>query len=331
MNNDNELEQKNAEAKRLVARLVELKMKICSITGEQLSDKKFAERYLTFSDTAWSGLQSGSYYGGKLYVKEQDMLDSINDIESRLDAITAAADYSRAFIETTFVKAVKSRVKRAKDDPEDRRIVVGLSPTGGGKSAVAKWLVGKGALYAEGAQSWKSSYRAFCADVARACGTEVPMSAKQDRCEELMLKSMSNKYGTLVIDEANTLSGPCANGIKEIVNRTGFTVVLLAIPEFWDKFLEGNAGEVRQVVNRCQRVIRQERILVDDVRLFLKSRGLPEAFAGKITAEADNFGGFRTVISIMNEIAEDPTAEELEKSLDRHRKNYAAFNLGKRG
>ena len=52
-----------------------------------------------------------------------------------------------------------------------------------------------------------------------------------------MIKALSTRVGTLVIDEANTLSGPCANGIKEIVNRTGWTVVLLAIPEFWDSFL----------------------------------------------------------------------------------------------
>jgi len=324
-------DKKNEEAKRLIARLAELKTKIEEITGEALSDKKFTQRYTPYiSESQWSGLKNGTYYEGKLWIKEQDLRDAIGDIESRLDSIRESSDYSHKVLDTTFFRAIKNLVRRAKDDPEDRRIIVSLAPTGYGKTAVAKYLISKGAYYVEGTQSWKSSYRSFCADVAKAINKKVSPGAKQDKCEEAMIDAAKSKdFGTLVIDEANTLSGACANGIKEIVNRTNFTVVLLAIPEFWDKFLEGNAGEVRQVVNRCQRVIRQERITTDDVRLFLKSRKLPEAFAGKISGEADKFGGFRTVISIMNEIAEDPTEEGLDKSLERHRKNYAAFNLGR--
>jgi len=257
------------------------------------------------------------------------MRDSVSEIEGRLDGLRAAANYTRTFVTTALVSAVAGRVKRAKDDPEGRRIVVTLAPTGFGKTAIVKYLVSKGATAVDGMQSWKSSYRAFCASIAQACGTDVPASAKQDRAEELMLKALSNRDGTLVIDEANTLSGPCANGIKQIVNRTGYTVVLAAIPEFWDKFLEGNRGEVRQVVNRCQRVIRQETISVEDVKKFLKSRSLPLEFATEIAAAANRFGGFRTVISIMDEIRNDPTSEGLAKSISEHNRNYAAFNLGK--
>ena len=328
MNETNEEETRNAEARRLVERLLELKAKVSEITGKEVSDNDFAKRFLTISSTTWSKLQSGTYNGGKLYSAISGLRDSVNEIEGRLDGLKEAANYSRTFIDTSFVKAVAGRVKRAKDDPEDRRIVVCLAPSGFGKTAMVKYLVGSGAVAVEGLQSWKSSYRSFCASIAQACGTDVPASAKQDRAEELMLKALSTRDGTLVIDEANTLSGPCANGIKQIVNRTGYTVVLAAIPEFWDKFLEGNKGEVRQVVNRCQRVIRQEAISIDDVKKFLRSRNLPEDFARDITASANKFGGFRTVISIMNEIKDDPTREGLEKSIAEHNRNYAAFNLG---
>ena len=329
MSEQNEMDVRNAEAKRLIARLVELKAKVGEIVGGEMSDNDFAKKFLTFSATTWSKLQSGSYNGGKLFSMEQDMRDSINEIEGRLDGLREAASYSKTFINTSFVSAVAGRVKRAKDDPEDRRIVVCLAPTGFGKTAMVKYLVGKGAVAVEGLQSWKSSYRSFCASIAQACGTEVPLSATQDRAEELMLKARSNRDGTRVIDEANTLSGPCANGIKQIVNRTGYTVVLAAIPEFWDKFLEGNRGEVRQIINRCQRVIRQEEISVEDVKKFLKSRSLPLEFASDIAKVANRFGGFRTVISIMDEIKADPTREGLEKSISEHGRNYAAFNLGK--
>lgn len=329
MSEQNDTIERNDEAKRLIAKLVKLKGTVAEITRSELSDNDFAKRFLTFSSTTWSKLQSGTYNGGKLFSMEQDMRDSINEIEGRLDGLREAASYSRTFINTSLVSAVAGRVKRAKDDPEDRRIVPVLAPTGFGKTAIVKYLVGKGAVAVEGLQSWKSSYRSFCASIAQAAGTEVPASAKQDRAEELMLKALSNRDGTLVIDEANTLSGPCANGIKQIVNRTGYTVVLAAIPEFWDKFLEGNKGEVRQVINRCQRVIRQESISASDVKKFLESRNLPVEFAPEITSVANRFGGFRTVISIMDEIKADPTSDGLAKSIQEHHRNYAAFNLGK--
>ena len=76
-------------------------------------------------------------------------------------------------------------------------------------------------------------------------------------------------------------------------------------------------------------MIRQEEISVEDVKKFLKSRSLPLEFASDIAKVANRFGGFRTVISIMDEIKADPTREGLEKSISEHGRNYAAFNLGK--
>ena len=322
-------EKKLEEAQALVARLVELEAEVTGIVGGFKKKEDFARRFLSFSHNTWTQLKAGTYYDGRIWSKSDDMRECISDIEGRLPQLRAAKAYEKTFLETAFVKAAKGRVSRARDDADGRRIVVCLAPTGYGKTAVANYFVSKGAVKVEGSQSWKSSYRSFCSAIATACGTPVPVGAKQDRAEEAMLKALSTRDGTLVIDEANTLSGPCANGIKEIVNRTGWTVVLLAIPEFWDSFLEGNQGEVRQVINRCQRVIRQETILTEDVKLFLKRQGLPEAFASDVTAEANYFGGFRTVNSLIDEIKGDPTKDSLDKAVRRFRQNVAAFNLKK--
>lgn len=322
-------EQKLNEAKALIERLGELQEEIVSICGEKYRGSEFAKRFLSFSHNTWTQLRSGKYYEGRIWSKSDDMRECISDIEGRLPQLRAAKEYENKFLETAFVKAAKGRVSRARDDADGRRIVVCLAPTGYGKTAVANYFVSKGAFKVEGSQSWKSSYRSFCSAIATACGTPVPVGAKQDRAEDAMIKALSTRDGTLVIDEANTLSGPCANGIKEIVNRTGWTVVMLAIPEFWDSFLEGNQGEVRQVINRCQRVIRQERILTEDVKLFLKRQGLPETFATAIADEANYFGGFRTVKSLIDEIKGDPSKDSLDKAVKSFRQNVAAFNLKK--
>ena len=323
--------QGNVEAAGLVRELADLRAKIGEVEGRIVSDGAFSRRFLgafQISSGTWSKLQSGDYNGGRIFGKIDDMKAAIAAIKKRMPRIVAAAERKRGFYETALARAVDERLTIALDDPYGRRIVVALAPTGYGKTAIVNHLKAVGAVCVEGLQAWKSSYRSFCASIAKAAGKEVPRTANQERAEELMLDALSVSDRTVVIDEANTLSGSCANGIKEIVNRTGCTVVILAIPEFWDRFLAGNRGEVRQIINRCQRVIRQVKMKDSDVRLFLRLRNLPEGYAKPIADAANAFGGFRTVINIMDEIQDDPSLANLQRAVATHELNLRALNMG---
>ena len=145
----------------------------------------------------------------------------------------------------------------------------------------------RGAVCAEGRQAWRSSYRAFCLDIARAAGRKLAPTMPEYRIEDEMLGALRAKPRVLYIDEANTMSAKSANAIKLIVNETECCVVIAAIPELWDRFLAGSVQEAAQLINRCQPILRAPAIGPADVKLFIspKTAGVPGAIA-KIAAAA---------------------------------------------
>ncbi len=332
----NKNEQKNdnndARAQACVARLAALKARIAETEGKELSDAEFARRFLTFSATTWSKLTSGTYPGGRWEAMIDKMEASADAIEAQLPGLAERARYAREFVKTALAKAAFAAVNKARTDGGDRRVVVVLAPTGHGKTALAEYFRGKGAIAVEGRQSWRASYKSFCSDVCLAAGRKIAPSVSEGRAEMEMMSILGNRAGILFVDEANTMSGSCANAIKYIVNKTDYTVVIAAIPQMWDKFLAGARDEVLQLVNRCQPVIRSTRVGVKDVEAFLARQGLPAAFAPDLAAEANRFGGFRTVLAVADALAAlgaTPSREDLDGELRRQRENIAASGIGK--
>lgn len=314
----------------LVARLEALKADVERTEGKPLSDQKFATRFLLgLSATTWSRVKSCTYAGSLPSVAEK-LAVAIKTIEEQLPALAEVAKYVQSFVRTQFAVGASEAIKNARAGVEDRRVVLLLAPTGFGKTAIARYLATTGAVTVEGRQAWRTSYKAFCADIAAVLGRNVPLTWPEGRLEREMFDAFSARSGILCIDEANTMSAACANAIKSIVNRTDYTVVLAAIPEMWDKFLAGNRGEVLQLLNRCQVPVRATAVSERDASLFLESRGIPPApFARKIAAAANAFGGFRTVVSIVNRLAEtgNPTSDDLAAELRVHAENLAAAGL----
>lgn len=327
------------EITKLVGRLNGLKASVAETEGADLTDAAFARRFLPFSATTWSKLNSNTYEGGADKIGEK-LRAAVETVEAQLPAIAAAAKTQHGFVRTTLAKATFGAVNRARAARDGRRVVAMLAPTGGGKTAIATYLRTKGAVVVEGRQSWRNSYRAFCLDVARAVGRKIPDTLPECRAEAEMLAALSTRDGLLVIDEANTMCAACANGIKLIVNATGYSVVILAIPQMWDKFLLWNRDEVMQVVNRCQAVIRSAAISHDDVAAFARARG--DALAALAPAEqkqavalirdaANDFGGYRTIITVLDALAETgkPSLDDVRNECRRHHDAVAASGIGR--
>lgn len=312
-----------------IERLNELRTRVGKIEDREISDADFARRFLPFSSTTWSKLQSCSYGGGYETIARR-LDDAIADIESRIPNIEDAASTRRAFRKTTLARGVLSALASAREGLDDRRVVVVLAPTGGGKTAIRDYLAARNAVCVEGRQAWRSSYRAFCLDVARAAGRKLGANMAEYRIEEEMIGALRAKPRVLYIDEANTMSAQCANAIKLIVNETECSVVIAAIPELWDRFLAGSVQEAAQLVNRCQPILRAPKISPADAKLFLsaKAQAIPGSVQ-KIAASANAFGGFRTILAIDAELSEcdSPGEAELEAALKRQRDNLAAAGL----
>lgn len=322
--------------KQLSERINLLRKKIETAYGTELSDADFAKRFLPFSSTTLSRVQNTTkvYTGSLDHVTEQ-VIQAEEEIDDRLAAVKQLAETERRFVNTKLACAVQAAVKKARDG-RGRRVVVVLAPTGAGKSAVGECLAARGAVYIEGRQSWKSSYKAFCADVAKAAGR--PMRSKQYNehdAEGRMIEALKSKDGILYIDEANTLGPSSANAIKLIVNLTGYTVVVAAIPEMWDKFLLGAEDEVNQVVNRAQPVLRYKCLSEADALPFFHGSGLNSADLAKsiatVVAAANEFGAFKTIVTLVDDLKkiECPTAEDVQNLLKFNSKNLAQSGVKK--
>ena len=150
-----------------------------------------------------------------------------------------------------------------------------------------------------------------------------------------MIDALKAKDGILYIDEANTLGPSSANAIKLIVNLTGYTVVIAAIPETWDKFLNGAEDEVNQVINRAQPVLRYKGLSEADALPFLQGSGLSGADIAKtistVVQAANEFGAFKTVVNLVDELKkiESPTAEDVANYLKFNTKNLAQSGVKK--
>lgn len=303
----------NPQLQATLARLAELRTEIEQIEGKRMSEERFTNRFIKYSATVWSRVNSGTYPGNIDNVIAR-LEQAADDMADRLDSIQRAAEHAARFVQTRFATAVLGGHRAALDDLDACRIVVALGPTGVGKSTIAHYLQQRhDAIFVEGRQSWSSSYKAFCLDVAAAAGKTITGSRTDKRtAEDAVIDSLGSRHGTLVIDEANTQSAAIANGIKQIINRTPYVVVLLAVPEQWDDFATRNNSEVGQVINRVQAFLRFDEVPARDVALFLSDRftGDRHKACRAIARAANDFGAYKTVKRATDIINSTPDATD---------------------
>jgi hypothetical protein len=316
----------NEDAKIKLAKAISdleaLRRKIGEIERRDLSEAQFANRFLPFSAATYCKLQTPDKYGARLDSMIVKCEEAVDKIQARVEALQARAKADAGFVRTAFARAALGAWQKAQDD-EGTRVIVLLGPTGSGKSEIGRHMVTKlGAVCAEGRQSWKSSYKAFCRDVSAAA--KAPVTARlcdEHRAETAMLDALGPRAGTLYIDEANTLGPFIANGIKLITNQTLHTVVIAAIPEMWEDFCGRATNEVKQVLNRCQAVIRFGGVTESEAKIFMAGCGLPEADMSaacrKVCDAANEIGAYKLVVrtAAWLRAQESPAPADVEKAV----------------
>ena len=316
----------------VIARLVELQEEIGDITGKPISDNAFAQRYLPFSATSWSRLKAGNYGADVARLIAKAEL-AANEIPERVDAMRRAAGSSTDFVLTSLARAAISAVRAARDSV-DRRIVPVVAPTGFGKTALARYYDARGAIVVSGRQPWRQSYRCFCRDVAGRCGPPLNIYASEGIAEAEMLRRLRVRgAGVLYIDEANSVGAAFANGLKTIHNETSMTIIVAAVPGPWDSFCARAAEEVRQVLNRCQPIIRASRLSDADVLPFLARSDYPRDILAPVLPRvrdlANTLGGVKTVIQVADEMRSlgDATAENADIAVNNIRRAIVASGI----
>ncbi len=319
-------------AEVIVAELEKRRTEIGRIRGRDLSDADFVKEFLPYSVTTLSRVRAGSYTGNVDRVLDA-YGTALDEIDARLPGIRRAAEEAGGFVRTTLARAVLASAIRAKD-AKTRRITVALAPTGSGKTAIGRYMESRGAVYVEGRRSWRTSYKAFCADVSEAAGQRIRWSRFSEyEAERAMLNALRARDGTLFIDEANTLGRATLDALKLITNQSGQSIVVAAIPGAWDDLTKRAEEEMLQLINRCQPVIRCSCVTASDAALFLGSSGIAESdmkeAAHAVSEAATRFGGYtlaETVSAELRSLAR-PSLEDLTKIIMAHDASSRAAGL----
>ncbi len=320
-------------AENIAVELEARRSEIGRIRGRELSDGDFVREFLPYSVTTWSRVRGGTYSGNVDRVIDA-YATALAEIDARLPGIRRAAEEAGEFARTTLAKAVLASAIKAKDS-KSHRITVVLAPSGAGKTAIGRYMESCGAVYVEGKTSWRSSYKAFCADVAEAAGQRLRWARfSEHEAEHAMLNALRMKNGTLYIDEANTLGSHTLDALKLIVNQSGQSIVIAAIPGAWDALTSRAEDEMLQFLNRCQKpVIRYPSITAADAALFLAGAGIAESeqkeAAHMVAEAATRFGGYTMVQAIRDELRDlsRPSLADLSKIISAHDASFRAAGL----
>jgi hypothetical protein len=292
----------------VVARLMQLQ--------GTMSNPRFCER-LSCTHSSWGRIVDGSYHAKDT----SRMLEKLTMDLAALEKSTAQAHATAAsdIAGVSLIRMGMAAVERAFGESRDRLVVV-LSPTGGGKSTFVRALEikHKGMITVEASETWRSSYLAACHSLLRALGVEQSALPGGTRAAESMLLTMlKNSPKLIAIDEAHYFGPGTINLVKAILNQTASTVVQLSIPDLWSRMQKAAWMEAEQLRSRTCAVVRLPELSLEDVELVFARAFAEQLRAGQIDkaeanemvaairAEANRFGLMATVARIIAEIEAD--------------------------
>lgn len=294
----------------VVARLIELQ--------GGMSNQRFADRWLSCTVSSWGRILDGKYHAkdaSHMLAKLESDLAALEKAHAR-DVATASAD----IVGVSLIRQGMMAVERAYGESRDRLVAV-LAPTGGGKTTFARALVAKnqGTIAVEASETWRSSYLAACHGLLSALGhTGLPAGTRA--AERLLLDTLHRAPKLIVIDEAHYFGPATINLVKAILNQSASTVVMLSIPELWERMKRRAWEESEQLRSRTCAVVAIDQLSARDVGLLvgarldtqLRASAVSEGEAGDIVrairAEANRFGLLATVTRICAELVSDPEA-----------------------
>ncbi len=278
-----------------------------------MSDNKFAERFLPISSTVWFRLKKGQY-PLKDYEKLSDKLDAaLRSIEDHATITESQRD--TAIVPLSNVKAAVVAVRRAFDQPRDRLCVI-LTPTGGGKTTMARAILAQftgRTVIVEATEPWRTSYIAAIHAIGDSLGL-TGLASSSRVAERALLTELKQRPRIIVIDEGNYFGKQSLNLVKAILNQTQSTVVILALPELWNAMKQRTWTEAAQLRTRTISHVAMASVTIRDVETLMSARlphftsqlnGSHRKCIQDITDAANSFGLYDTVVQIADAIHDE--------------------------
>lgn len=289
-------------------------------TARSLSDAQFVQRHLTISPTTWSRLNNGTYAADAsgAFVKLDANLRQMRVESARNSKLTGSKVFFAFAQQSLAIAAVTTCKLKTADDPN--RFVAYLAPTGGGKTALGRELkIMHDGILVEGRESWRKSYYAALCDIGAAAGVSAEDIAKGEHAAEVaLLKKLNANRRVLIIDEGEYFGPRTVNLVKLILNQSPTVVVVLAIPELFERWQKAAWQEAKQINRRAEAIVSLEVVTPEEVQKFaddkLTAGGYVKTVAGLIAKAANEFGGYDLVTRVVAQLAVEEAGEVVSES-----------------
>jgi DNA transposition AAA+ family ATPase len=308
----------DAEQIAVIDELEKLKLDLPTAT-----EAEFHQRYLSpyMSYTVWHRLRAHNYNGDveKQITSVKKAIESIRDML----ALRSSPDIEQndEFHSFPVFSALFNAVSKARNRNDETRLVVYLAQTGCGKSAFIRQIMDKyNAVFCEADRSWSKSYASPAFDICHALGLPGPWRSGRS-ARAALIAEMHKSHGFLCIDEANTFGREACDLIKVILNQTTWTVVVTAIPIFWERMMLSSWDEAKQLLRRAVAVVRHDGIDPNAVQQFMALSGVKIniSAAQDIAGAANTFGGYSMIKDIRSELLSDfKSGEQIPGEAVRH-------------
>lgn len=321
------------EHQSIIDELVELQKLSVNKRGNPKSDEEFAKP-LGFSGPKWNMLRNGQYSDK---VKDFDkVMTGLRQSLNRLRTTHAIAmrHAPNEFYPFPQFESVFSAVEECleKKLSENRRFVVYLAETGGGKSALGYELVKRfeGAVVCEARDRWVNSKLVALRDICERMGVDPGKISDPSIYEDELLKFLQGDQRVVAIDEGEFFGAGILNSIKRILNQSRTVFVCCAIPSAYMKWNKRFPHEAVQIQRRTHGVFGPELVTPKEAERFLSALDLNGSLKDasiKLAKAANTFGSFGLCREVVNRLHDEKklNAEDVEQAII---KEQAAFGLG---
>jgi len=297
-------------------------MRLAELQGAQ-SDKAFAKRWLTVSETTWFRVRSGSYTADD-HSRVWDKLSA--DLARLEDHLVIASGHDPVVLPMQHICLGLAATRCAFGQPRNRLVTI-LGDSGSGKTFTARAIAEEfpGACASvQASEPWRSSYMAALQSIADAAGLgKLPASARV--AESQLITYLCKSPRIIAIDEGNYFGPATLNLVKLILNLTKSTVVVLALPELWERMVRSHRAEYQQLRNRTAAKLLLNTVDNAGVRMLMNDALNSQwstmdateiaAATGKIVREGNTFGLWNTVSSIAGEIRSEAGDSPLDPKI----------------
>lgn len=308
-----------------VKALIKIQKDIGDERGSPVSDEEFTAKHLrAYSAGAWSKLRRNEYEAqtiAPVFAKLGACLKNLRRMMRLKKRATQGTEFQRLPVHEAVFEAVTQCLSRS----DERRIVVYVAPTGGGKSRLIEELrLAHELSLVRANETWRKSYYYALCGVCRGLSTnldEYKTPSNTLVAREQMLGAM-NGLGLVAIDEGNYFGTHSLNLVKDMVNDTAWTVLLCTTPQGW-KDAQRYAHEFGQLRRRIFSVYEYEPLSADEVGRWLTPLNLGAIHQQACVAVSDaarEFGAIDMVNRVAEKIADStgtghPSMGDIESAI----------------